>query len=223
LIAGIQSVSVNIGVNHSWIGDLTAIIKSPNNTRSRKLFEKIDDGADDSDTSGSFNFVDSATANFWTSAINSSSAVPVGNYRTVDLNGNATSLNTAFYNLQPNQSNGVWQLCVADENVFDTGEITSATLGIEVFAPTAANASITGKVVTPSGRGISRATVKLIATSNSQIYRATTNSFGNFRLSEIPVGDTYILSVEHKSYRFENRTITLQEDLEGLEIRSVKQ
>jgi subtilisin-like proprotein convertase family protein len=128
LLAGVQSVSVNLGLNHSWIGDLTAIIKSPNNTRSRKLFEKIDDGADDSDTSGSFNFTDSATANFWTSALNSNSAVPIGNYRTVDLNGNATSLNTAFYNLPPSQANGTWQLCVADENVFDTGEIASATL-----------------------------------------------------------------------------------------------
>jgi subtilisin-like proprotein convertase family protein len=223
LNAGIQSISLNLGLNHSWIGDLTAIIKSPNNTRSRKLFEKIDDGADDSDTSGNFNFTDSATANFWTSALNSNSALPVGNYRTVDLNGTATSLNTAFSNLQPNQANGTWQLCLADENAFDTGEITSATLGIEVFAPTAANASITGKVVTPSGRRISRATVKLIGTSNSQVYRAATNSFGNFRLNEIPVGETYILSVEHKSYRFDNRTITLQEDLEGLEIRSVKQ
>jgi subtilisin-like proprotein convertase family protein len=223
LSAGIQSVSLNLGLNHSWIGDLTAIVKSPNNTRSIKLFEKIDDGADDSDTAGNFNFTDSATANFWTSAINSSSAVPVGNYRTVDLNGNATSLNTTFYNLQPNQANGIWQLCTADENVFDTGEITSATLGIEVFAPTATSANITGRVISPAGRGISRATVKLIATSNSQVYRAATNSFGNFRLSEIPVGETYILSVEHKSYRFENRTITLQEDLEGLEIRSVKQ
>jgi subtilisin-like proprotein convertase family protein len=223
LSAGIQSVSLNLGLNHSWIGDLTAIIKSPNNTRSIKLFEKIDDGADDSDTSGNFNFTDSATANFWTSALNSNSAVPVGNYRTVDLNGTATSLNTTFYNLQPSQANGTWQLCAADENVFDTGEITSATLGIEVFAPTAANANITGKVVTPSGRGISRATVKLTATSNSQVYRAATNIFGNFRLNEIPVGETYILSVEHKSYRFENRTFTLQEDLEGLEIRSVKQ
>ncbi len=218
LSAGIQNVSVNLGLNHSWIGDLTAILKSPNNTRSIKLFEKIDDGANDSDAAGIFNFTDSATSNFWTSALNSGSAIPVGNYRTVNLNGNVTSLNTAFYSLQPNQSNGIWQLCAADENVFDTGEITSAALSIETFLPTAASATISGKVIALNGRPIVKAKIKIVNSNNGEIFRTLTNNFGNFSFNELPIGNLFILTVEHKQYIFDNQTINLLEDLNGLEI-----
>ncbi|MCU0239246.1 MAG: carboxypeptidase regulatory-like domain-containing protein [Pyrinomonadaceae bacterium] len=218
MVASVQSVSVNLGLNHSWIGDLTAIIKSPSNTRSLKLFEKVDDGADDSIVIGNFNFTDSASANFWTSAINSTSSLVAGNYRTVDLNGTSTSLNTTFSGLTPAQANGTWQLCVADENVFDTGDITSATLNVETLSPTASNAFIVGKILTKGGRPIARAKVKIVNSSNGETLQTITNNFGKFSFNELATGNLYVLSVEHKQYIFTNQTINLTEDLDSLEI-----
>lgn len=76
-------------------------------------------------------------------------------------------------------------------------------------SPTAATVSIGGKVQTANGENIYKARVTLLDTSNGETYTATTNPFGNFSIAEIPVGETYILSVNHKLYRFEPQSLTL--------------
>lgn len=78
---------------------------------------------------------------------------------------------------------------------------------------TAASAAIGGRV-TAEGSGLARQTVMLSGGSLSQPIYTTTNSFGSYAFNNLPVGETYIVTVLSKRYTFANptRVITLQSD-----------
>jgi len=75
-----------------------------------------------------------------------------------------------------------------------------------LFAPTAANVSVSGKVLTAKGQGIVRAVVTLTNTATGEIRVMQTNSFGYYDFSNIPSGGTYIITVNSKKHSFENPT-----------------
>jgi Lysozyme like domain/CARDB/Carboxypeptidase regulatory-like domain/Divergent InlB B-repeat domain len=85
------------------------------------------------------------------------------------------------------------------------------------LVPTAANAAISGRVSTASGRAISNATLVIEGGNLSERKYARTNAFGHYRFQDLEVGQTYIVSVAAKRYSFANptRVITLNEDLTG--------
>jgi hypothetical protein len=93
------------------------------------------------------------------------------------------------------------------------------TIGI---APSAATASITGKVLTSTGRGVSRARV-VITDLNGAVRYATTNSFGNYRFDNLESGQNYVLSVSSKRYQFAtaSQTIFVGEDLTGVDFTAL--
>lgn len=73
------------------------------------------------------------------------------------------------------------------------------------FAPTAAVASVGGRVVTSSGRGIRN--VLITMTDASGATRATISSaFGRFNFGEVPSGATYIFSARAKRFTFNQPT-----------------
>jgi CSLREA domain-containing protein len=80
--------------------------------------------------------------------------------------------------------------------------------------PTAASASINGRVTTASGRGIRNVRMSLTNQTGETSF-AITNSFGYYRFQDLPVGETYILSVNSKRYSFAEptRVISFNEDL----------
>jgi hypothetical protein len=83
------------------------------------------------------------------------------------------------------------------------------------LAPTAASVSITGRILTANGRGIRNA--RLILTAPSGENRIVlSGTFGYFHFSEIPAGETYILSVSSKRFTFSNPTqvISVTENIE---------
>jgi len=92
---------------------------------------------------------------------------------------------------------------------FDNLTIMNATGGdgadIGAFevptAPTAAAVSVSGRVMTASGRGIRNVRLSL-TDSNGQIRTAATTSFGYYRFNDVQTGETYIISVRSKRYTF---------------------
>ncbi len=107
----------------------------------------------------------------------------------------------------------------------DNPGITNATGGdgadigaFEVqLAPTAATVSISGRVMTASGRGIRN--VRLTLTDSSgQIRTATTTSFGYYRFDAVQAGETYILSAVGKRYTFSQplQVLNINEDTEAV-------
>ena len=93
--------------------------------------------------------------------------------------------------------------------------VTSQAAIITVLAPTAANVSVSGRVLTPNSRGLMNATVTLIdASGNSR--SARTNPFGYFHFDAVQAGQTYVINVRSKSYSFLPQIVTVMGDLTEL-------
>ncbi|MEP7148194.1 MAG: carboxypeptidase-like regulatory domain-containing protein [Acidobacteriota bacterium] len=86
----------------------------------------------------------------------------------------------------------------------------------EPLAPTAANATVSGQVRDLDGRGIGGARVS-VQNPAGEIKTAFTNPFGYYSFSDVAVGQTYLVSVEHKRYTFDARTISVSDDVTGID------
>lgn len=83
------------------------------------------------------------------------------------------------------------------------------------LSPTAANVSVSGRVLTADGSGLINATVILTDTlGNSRT--AVTTSFGYYRFDEVRAGETYILSVASKRYQFNPQAVNVLEEINEL-------
>ncbi len=89
--------------------------------------------------------------------------------------------------------------------------------------PTAANVSVSGKVLTSNGNGIRNVVVTLVA-PNGTVFTADTGSFGYFRFESIPVGESYVMSVFSKRFAFKNpsQLITVNEDISNIEFVGIE-
>lgn len=76
--------------------------------------------------------------------------------------------------------------------------------------PTAGEATINGRVVDASGKGISKAQLVLINGSTGESRIAMSNPFGYYTITDLDVNELYVLNVSHKRYNFaeSQRTIT---------------
>ncbi len=88
------------------------------------------------------------------------------------------------------------------------------------FAPTAANATVSGKIVNRRTGGINLATVTITATAGNFVKTVRTNQFGNFNFADIPAGNDYIITVSHKRYMFNSKFISVDDSISGLVIGS---
>lgn len=88
------------------------------------------------------------------------------------------------------------------------------------FAPTAANASVNGKVVNQQNRGVGQAFVKLTAINGSISKTVRTNQLGFFNFADTPTGNIYIISVNHKRYTFDSQIISVDDSISGIIIKS---
>lgn len=98
----------------------------------------------------------------------------------------------------------------------DTSEFSQAQ---QVAGPTAANVNIQGRVLTETGRAVSKAMITLVE-PNGNVRYAMTSPFGYYRFLEIPSGETYTLNISHKNFEFEPSVfvITLNEEITDLVI-----
>jgi len=81
------------------------------------------------------------------------------------------------------------------------GQSVTRTGIINILAPTAAQVSVSGRVLTSNGQGIARVTVALTDAAG-QIRYATTNSFGFYQFEGVASGAIYTLSVTSPKYQF---------------------
>ncbi len=85
----------------------------------------------------------------------------------------------------------------------------------DLLAPSAANVSISGKVFTPQGAGLTNAFV-ILTDQDGNSRTARTTSFGYFRFDEVEAGQIYIISVNSKRYQFTPQVLTINEDITEL-------
>jgi len=82
------------------------------------------------------------------------------------------------------------------------------------FAPTAAGVTVSGRVKTNEAQGVRNAYLTLVG-DNGQQHHAITNGLGYYHFEDIQAGRTYVLTVSHKQFVFENpsRLINLVDKL----------
>ncbi len=90
----------------------------------------------------------------------------------------------------------------ADSDNFLIDDVMLTSSSAQAFA------SLNGRVTTPGGLGLRNAIVALTDSQGVRI-TATTSSFGIFSFANIPTGQTYILGVSSKRYRFTARTMVV--------------
>lgn len=77
-------------------------------------------------------------------------------------------------------------------------DVTVAAIGVS-----SAPATISGRVVTPQGRAISKASI-LVTDQNGESLVVLTNSFGYFNAAGLASGQSYVVSVSARGYTFAN-------------------
>jgi hypothetical protein len=156
--------------------------------------------------------------------------VPVNSFVVDPLNTNKLYAGTdiGVYNSVDGGTNwlpfgtGLPRLAVFDMAIAPGRTLRIATHGrgmwqIPLLAPTAANASVSGRVTTAGGRPIRNVTLVISGGSLGEPKYARTNSFGYYRFLDLEGGQTYVLSVAAKRYTFANptRVITLDDNIDG--------
>ncbi len=71
----------------------------------------------------------------------------------------------------------------------------------EMLAPTAASVSISGRVIDPYGRGI-RGAMVMVQGMDGVARTVYTNSLGYYRIDELPVGESFVVTVSARRYAF---------------------
>ncbi len=74
--------------------------------------------------------------------------------------------------------------------------------------PIVPTASVSGRVLTPDGKGINKALVKIVDSVGTmrQVY---TDPAGNYQFDNLPTARQYSLTAEHKKYDFDQRNIVV--------------
>jgi len=124
-----------------------------------------------------------------------------------------TGTQTLLGNFGGTNAVGTWSLYMRD----DGGQFVAVTgcvnggWGLEFFSSTAANASISGRVLTANGQGIRNAQVVVTGNSLAQPIVTTTGSFGYFTFEGLRTGETYVVTVNSQRYTFSapSRVISL--------------
>lgn len=103
--------------------------------------------------------------------------------------------------------------------------VTSGFWNFTPSAPTAASSSISGRILAADGSGIRNVIITLTDVSGGDIRLARSSAFGYYRFEEIPVGETYILTVRSKRFIFlpDTRIITLLDELTDVDFTGVPQ
>ena len=97
----------------------------------------------------------------------------------------------------------------------DTKFSNTTDYRLQLLVPNAASASISGKVLTPTGRGLANAVVTM-TNQNGQSISTRTSSFGYYRFDEVQSGETYIISVASRRYQFASQVVNVSESLDEL-------
>jgi hypothetical protein len=96
--------------------------------------------------------------------------------------------------------------------------IRSGFWAFESLAPTAANVSVGGRVMTLTGQGLPGVVVR-IGSADGELGRTMTAAFGYYRFDNVPAGETYILQVSSKWYTFAEpvRVVSVVDEVSNLD------
>ncbi len=117
----------------------------------------------------------------------------------------------------PSVNNSTVDLATGTASIIvDEQEFVTCTFLNSQLVPSAANTSISGRVMNANGNGIRNATV--VATDSDGTVRTTmTSGFGYYVLPDLPTGRSYVMTVKSKFGMFTPRFVTLEDALSGVD------
>jgi hypothetical protein len=141
---------------------------------------------------------------------------PPGPYNEPGSTIGGTGTQTLLGNFGGTNPNGNWSLYARLQGG-GTGQIAGGW-GIEFLVPTAAQASISGRVMTAEGIAIRNAEVTITGNTLTTPLRATTSSFGYFSFDGLQTGETYVVTVNSRRYTFAvpSQVISLTDNVSDL-------
>ena len=83
---------------------------------------------------------------------------------------------------------------------------------MNILAPTAADISVSGRVMSAGGQSIANARISL-TDSNGAVLSTTSNGLGYFQIEGVRAGETYVLTASSKRNSFSARTINTSDEL----------
>ena len=230
-VVGSTSVSFTMSPGHGWAGDLKVTLFAPDGT-SHLLFARIgtnpgDVNGDNANFDGTYVFDDLATGDLWAVAASNNGGgfpIPSGAYRTqaagpfaTDNPGPAyTSMNPVFAAVPAANVNSNWTLRFEDCAGGNTGTVSAASLTL--IPHTAAPVSISGRVLTGDGAGIRNVMVTISGSGLEEPRVTYTGISGVYTFDDLLAGESYIISVAAKRYRFAQSTllVSLDQSMEEL-------
>ena len=106
---------------------------------------------------------------------------------------------------------------VTGDFLFSTFGGSNKVIRVSGFiAPTAAPVTVSGRVATSAGNGISGARVSLID-SEGTTRTAITGPFGYYAIEGVTAGQTCVIEIAAKRYRFEPRAVNVDDDIADLD------
>jgi hypothetical protein len=175
-------------------------------------------------TTGSFE-----PTNWETPVTNFPAPAPAGPYNEPGSAVGGTGTQTLFGNFGLTNSNGVWNLYIRDDAGVPVANPEAVTgclnggWGIEFLTSTAANAAISGRVLTAGGQGIRNAEVVLSGGTLTEPMRVRTGSFGYYNFEGLQTGQTYIITVNSRRYVFSTptRVVSLTDNIADLDFVAI--
>lgn len=127
----------------------------------------------------------------------------------------SSTFSSVFIGANPN---GNWALYTLDDGL-GGGASTIGNWCVTLdIVPTAAAATVSGKVIGLDGRGVAKAIVSL-TNAEGQTISARTNTFGNYRFADVQAGTGYVVSVTVKGRRFATTFIEVSDNISNLDLR----
>lgn len=93
--------------------------------------------------------------------------------------------------------------------------VTSGFWNFTPLGPTAASVTVSGRVLSADGRGLTNAMVS-VTDQNGVTRYARTSSFGYYRFHEVTVGETFVFTVISKRYTFAPQVVNVTGELTTL-------
>ncbi len=145
---------------------------------------------------------------------------PIGPYNLPGSTVGGVGTQTLFGNFGGTNPNGTWSLYVSNQvpppsNPTGLNGVIAGGWGIEFLSTTAANASISGRVMTADGRGIRNAEVVISGNALEQPITVNTGSFGWYSFDGLTAGETYVVTVNSQRFTFStpSRVISLVDNI----------
>jgi len=102
----------------------------------------------------------------------------------------------------------------------DSGANVDTVVGV-ACTTTAAGVDISGRVATADGLGLRNATVS-ITDQNGVVSTVRTSSFGFFRFEDVAPGNTYIVAVKSRRYRFASRVVQVFDSIADIDFVGIE-